>query len=263
MLFATYSTGFKSGGFNSSFSNRALGQSRLFQAETVSNYEVGLRSELLDRAVTANATLYRTTIDDLQDRGFDGLIFTTRNVGSLRQQGVEFDVSVRPIRALSVGVSGAYLDSRYLDFRNAPNLPAFTGTQDLTGKRANFSPRWQGNAFVQLQDKLPSGYGVLARTDIRYQSSSNIGSDSNDNPDTIEPGYSLVSARMSLTTPDERFQFSLFGDNLFDKGYCVQRVTQTAESLLGVRNPATGATAIRCIVGSPRRYGLQVKMSFR
>ena len=263
MLFATYSTGFKSGGFNSSFSNRALGQSRVFQAETVSNYEAGLRSELLDRAVTVNATLYRTTIDDLQDRGFDGLIFTTRNVGSLRQQGVEFDVSVRPIRSLSAGISGAYLDSKYLDFRNAPNLPAFSGTQDLTGKRANFSPRWQGNAFVQAQDKLSSGYGVLARTDIKYQSSSNTGSDSNNNPDTVEPGYSLVSARMSLITPDERFQFSLFGDNLFDKGYCIQRVTQTAESLLGVRNSVTGATAIRCIVGSPRRYGLQVKMSFR
>uniref|UniRef100_UPI0035C8123C hypothetical protein n=1 Tax=Sphingomonas sp. TaxID=28214 RepID=UPI0035C8123C len=48
-----------------------------------------------------------------------------------------------------------------------------------------------------------------------------------------------------------------------DKGYCIQRVTQTAESLLGVRNSATGATAIRCIVGAPRRYGLQVRMSFR
>lgn len=263
MLFATYSTGFKSGGFNSSFSNRVLGQGRIFQAETVTNYEAGVRSELFGRAVTANATLYRTTIDDLQDRGFDGLIFTTRNVGSLRQQGVEFDLVARPVDALSMGVAGAYLDSRYLDFRNAPNLPAFSGTQDLTGTRANFSPKWQGNAFVQLQQKLASGHGILARTDIRYQSASNIGSDSNNNPDTIEPTYALVSARLALTTPDERFQFSLFADNLFDKGYCIQRVTQTAESLLGVRNSATGATAIRCIVGAPRRYGLQVRMSFR
>jgi len=263
MLFATYSTGFKSGGFNSSFSSRVLGQGRIFQAETVTNYEVGIRSELFDRAITANATLYRTTIDDLQERGFDGLIFTTRNVGSLRQQGVEFDLVARPTRTLSMGVAGAYLDSQYLDFRNAPNLPAFGGTQDLTGTRANFSPEWQGNGFVQFQDKLASGHGILARTDVRYQAATNLGSDSNANPDTIEPAYALFSARLALTTPDERFQFSLFGDNLFNKGYCGQRVTQTAESLLGVRNPATGATAIRCVVGSPRRYGAQVRMSFR
>jgi iron complex outermembrane receptor protein len=263
MVFATYSTGFKSGGFNSSFANRALGQARVFQAETVTNYEAGIRAEFFDRRLTANATLYRTTIDDLQDRGFDGLIFTTRNVGSLRQQGVEFDVSVRPVRAFTAGVSGAYLDSRYLDFRNAPNLPAFAGTQDLTGARANFSPKWQGNAFVQFQDKMPNGIGLLARTDIRHQSAANVGSDSNNNPDTVEPRYNLVSARIGLTSSDERFQISVFGDNLFDKGYCIQRVTQTAESLLGVRNALTGATAIRCIVGTSRRYGVQLKMNFK
>lgn len=261
MLFATYSTGFKSGGFNSSFSNRPLGQARVFQAETVANYEAGIRSQWFDRAVTANATLYRTTIDNLQDRGFDGLIFTTRNVASLRQQGVEFDVTVRPTRNVTLGVSGAYLDSEFLDFRNAPNLPAFTGTQDLTGSRANFSPEWQGNAFAQFQGRMASGWGITARSDLRFTSDANIGSDSNGNPDTVEPGYTLLSGRLAVTAPDERFEVSLFGENLTDTGYCAQRVTQTGESLLGVRNPVTGATAIRCLTGTPRRYGVQVKMA--
>ncbi|HEY8602852.1 TonB-dependent receptor [Tsuneonella suprasediminis] len=263
MLFASYSTGFKSGGFNSTLSSTALGQSRLFGAETVQNYEAGVRSRLFDRKITANATVFRTDIDGLQDRGFDGFIYAIRNVGSLRQQGVEFDLAAYPARGVSVGVGGTYLDSKFLDFRNAPNLPALPGTQDLTGTRANFSPEWQGNAFAQWDGEIGGGWGLLARGDLRYTSKANIGSDTNGNPQTIEPAYALLGARLELTSPDERYSIALFGENLTDSNYCVLRLAQTADSLFGLRDPATGGTAIRCIVGSPRRYGIQFRMNLR
>ncbi len=261
-LFGSYSTGFKSGGFNSSFSSSNLGQSRLFRAETVDNYELGVRSQLLDRRITANVTAFRTTIYDLQDRGFDGLQFLTRNVGSLRQQGIEFDLSARPVSGALLGIAGAYLDSEYLDFQNAPNLPGLPGTQDLTGTRANFSPEWQGNVYAQYDTDLPGGFGLLGRVDMKFVSDANLGSDSNNNPDTIQPGYQLVSGTLALSAPDDRWQFSLFGENLLDQGYCIQKVTQTAESILGVRDPTRNSTAIRCIVGQPRRYGVELKVSF-
>ena len=261
-VFTSYSTGFKSGGFNSSFSRTNLGQTRVFGAETVENIDFGIRSQFLDRALRVNATVYRMTVDGVQDRGFDGLQFTTRNVGSLRQQGVEFDLAAYPVRGVSLGVSGAYLDSEYTSFQNAPNLPGLPGTQDLTGTRANFSPEWQGNAFVQYDTELAGGWGLLARSDLRFVSSQNLGSDSNNNPDTIEPAYQLLSARLGITSPDDRISVALFGENITNQGYCGLRVTQTAESLLGVRNLATNSTAIRCVVGSPRRYGVELGFSF-
>ena len=261
-LFTSYSTGFKSGGFNSSFSRTNLGQTRVFGAETVENIDFGIRSQFLDRVLTVNATVYRMTIDGVQDRGFDGLQFTTRNVGSLRQQGVEFDLAVNPVRDVSLGVAGAYLDSEYTSFENAPNLPGVPGTQNLTGTRANFSPKWQGNAFVQYDKEFASGWRLLARSDLRFVSSQNLGSDSNNNPDAIEPAYQLLSARLGITTPSERLRIALFGENITDTGYCGLRVTQTAESLLGVRDPANNSTAIRCVVGSPRRYGVELGFSF-
>lgn len=261
-VFGSYSTGFKSGGFNSSFSRTILGQSRLFNAETVANYDVGIRSQMFDRRVTTNVTLYRMDIDGVQERGFDGLQFTTRNVGSLRQQGVEFDLSARPVRDILVGVSGAYLDSEYTSYRNAPNLPGLPGTQDLTGTRANFSPKWQGNAYAQYDGDLGGGWTWMARGDLRFVSSQNLGSDSNNNPDTIEPAYQLLSARLGVTTPDDRVSLALFGENITDTGYCGQRVTQTAESLLGVRDSSRNSTVIRCVVGSPRRYGLEARFQF-
>jgi iron complex outermembrane receptor protein len=263
MLFASYSTGFKSGGFNSTLSSSVLGQNRLFGAETVQNYEAGVRSSLFDRKITANATLFRTDIDGLQDRGFDGFIYAIRNVGSLRQQGVEFDLAAHPATGVSLGVAGTYLDSKFLDFRNAPNLPGFSGTQDLTGTRANFSPTWQGNAFAQWDGQIGGGWGLLARGDLRYTSSANIGSDTNGNPDTVEPGHALIGARLELKSPDERYTLALFGENLTDRNYCVLRLAQTADSLFNLRDATDGSTAIRCIVGSPRRYGVQFRMSLR
>lgn len=263
MLYGFYSTGFKSGGFNNTQSTTALGQARVFQPETVSNWEGGVKSSFLDGAVLANVNLFRSTLDDYQSRGFNGIAYTIRNVGSLRQQGVEGEFRVRLVRPVTLGVAGTYLDSEFLDFRNAPNLPAFTGTQDLTGKRSTFSPKWQGNAYAQYDGAI-GGRGLtwLARFDIQFRSSANIGSDDNADPDTVQRAYSVMGARVALNGPDERWQIALYGANLADTDYCTYKLPQTAESLLGVRNPATGGTAIRCYVGAPRTAGAQFSVKF-
>jgi iron complex outermembrane receptor protein len=100
MVFANYSTGFKSGGFSSGGGVPALGQRRIFNRETVENYEFGVRSEWLDRSLTANLTLYRMDISGYQDRSFDGVSFIVRNAGELRHQGIELDMRLRPSRRL-------------------------------------------------------------------------------------------------------------------------------------------------------------------
>ena len=263
MLYGSYSTGFKSGGFNNTMSTTVLGQARVFQPETVSNWEGGVKSTFLSGAILANVNVFRSTLDDYQSRGFNGLAYTVRNVGSLRQQGVEGEFRVKPLRPITLGVTGTYLDSEFLDFRNAPNLPAFSGTQDLTGKRSTFSPRWQGNGYAQYDAPLGgSGLTWMARFDLQFRSSANIGSDDNADPNTVQSAYSVMGARVALNGPNERWQVALYGANLADTRYCTYKLPQTAESLLGVRNPVTGATAVRCYVGAPRTIGAQFSVKF-
>ncbi|MCZ8173135.1 MAG: TonB-dependent receptor, partial [Brevundimonas sp.] len=146
MVFASFATGFKSGGFDSSApTTGAVGSAnRTFLPETTKNWELGIKSNLFDNKLILNATLYRTRVNDLQFRSFDGLTFRTRNNGKVQQQGVEVDAIARPVPELTLTLGVAYLDSKYLDFRGAPGLPAFGGTQDLTGTRLPFSPKWQG-----------------------------------------------------------------------------------------------------------------------
>ena len=57
MLFATYSTGYKSGGFNSEGGGVPLNERRIFGPEESTNFELGLKSKLFDNTMTANVTL--------------------------------------------------------------------------------------------------------------------------------------------------------------------------------------------------------------
>ena len=97
MVFATISSGFKSGGFNTDGTFPALTRrQRIFGPEDTTNYEVGFKTDIADGAMRLNATLFRMDISGFQDRAFDGISFITRNVGSLRQQGFEADATLAP-----------------------------------------------------------------------------------------------------------------------------------------------------------------------
>ncbi len=95
---------------------------RLFDRETVTNYELGVKSSWWDRRIKANVTLFSMDIAGFQDRAFDGVSFIVRNAGELRQQGVEMDLSIAPSRDFSISGSVAYLDSAFTDFATASNL---------------------------------------------------------------------------------------------------------------------------------------------
>ena len=161
MFFANYSTGYKSGGYNSGGGSPALSTfdptgnlistQRVFDQETVNNYELGARTNWLDRALTANLTLYRMDIAGYQDRAFDGTSFTIRNAGNLRQQGFELDLIVEPVRQPDRSPARSPISTpRSPIIRTPPGLPGLGGTQDLRGKPVTFSPEFSGRARRRL-----------------------------------------------------------------------------------------------------------------
>ena len=138
MLFATASTGYKSGGFNSQSggSESPWEERRIFGPEETTNYELGVKSTLLDGAMTANATLFRMDVDDFQDRAFDGLSFIVLNAGELRQQGVEADINWAPIEQLRiVRASVTWIPSTWTS--RAPRRCRVVAPQDLKGASAD------------------------------------------------------------------------------------------------------------------------------
>ena len=119
MLFATYATGFRSGGFNpEGFDSvaEAAGADRVYDTETVDNIEVGAKGGMFDNRVVVNLNYFHTEIDDLQDRRFDGVNFLMQNVEELTQQGVELDIQARPVDQLYTVLGVSYLDSSFGNF---------------------------------------------------------------------------------------------------------------------------------------------------
>ena len=264
MVFASYATGFKSGGFDSSPpTTAAVGSAnRTFLPERTKNWELGVKSSLFDRKLIFNATLYRTRIDDLQFRTFDGLTFRTRNNGKVQQQGVEVDIVARPVPELTLTLGTAYLDSKYLDFRGAPNLPAFGGTQDLTGTRLPFSPKWQGAASAAYEGRLNQDLKWSLRADLSFASASNVGAQGDNNPDAIQPGYALLGARFGIGAEDGNWEVAVAGQNLTNKAYCLNMAPQVQDQQFLLRNTVTGGTVLRCTLNEPRQVNIEFTKKF-
>jgi iron complex outermembrane recepter protein len=264
MLFTSFSTGFKSGGFDSAPATTGPtgAAGRTFLPETVKNYEFGVKSQLFDRRLTANVTAFRSRINDLQFRTFDGVQFRTRNNGKVRQQGIEFDTMARPIPPLTLTLSGTYLDSEYLEFKGAPGLPGFGGAQDLTGERLPYSPKWQGAASGQYVGNLMGDLTWMVRADMSFTTSNLLASAGDNNPDSRQGGYTTFGGRVAIRGPQERWSVALVGQNLTNKDFCTGIFTQPSNAAFGLNNTVTGATALRCTLNEPRQVSLELNARF-
>jgi len=271
LLFTSYSTGYKSGGFNSGAGYRAPTLpplDRVFSKETSDSFEVGMKSTLADGRAHVNLTAFLMNLHDFQDRAFDGTTFNVINAGNMRNKGLEADADWAVNEHLLLFGTFGYLDAEFSKYPNASCLPYPaqvdpTCVQDLKGKRPVYAAKYQGSAGLQLEGDLGSNVGYLFRTDVNYTSDNNLNSVNDNNPQGIQPSYTLLSARFSLMFgADRNFTLTLFGDNLTDEGYCTNKVAQVLDNTLGLRDPVTGGTVMRCGVAPPRTYGFSIKAQF-
>jgi iron complex outermembrane receptor protein len=136
--YATYARSFKSGGINLTglpfldAANTVLDFTKeTVKPETVNHFELGLKTQFLDRRVTFNLAGFWTEIDNYQATVNNGAINVIRgylaNAGKVRVRGVEFDSSFRPSERFNVYANGAFTDAKYVRFTNAPCPPELTG----------------------------------------------------------------------------------------------------------------------------------------
>ncbi len=279
LLFTSYSTGYKSGGFNSGGGWRAPTLpplNREFKKETSDNIEVGVKSTLAGGAARLNATLFRMNLSDFQDRAFDGTSFNVINAGNLRNQGLELDGDLAVTDSLRLFAALGYLDSEFTQYPNASCLPYPSQVnpacvQNLKGKRPVYTPEYQGSMGAQVEGDFGNhNLGYAFRTDLSYTDTTNINSINDNNPQGIQTSTTLLSMRYSLLFGERRnYTLSVFGDNLTNEGYCAFKTAQVLDTNIGttatgrgLRDPVTGGTVMRCGVAPPRTYGVSIKAAF-
>ena len=89
----------------------------------------------------------------------------------------------------------------------------------------------------------------------------NVGTSSNNNPQSMQDSYSLVNARVGLRSASGNWDVTLFGNNLTDEDFCASIFEQAFGGPLGAIDPVNNTSVMRCNLGAPTTWA--VRASFR
>ncbi len=243
----TYSTGFRSGGFNAP--GVVLPD---FQDETLTNYEIGLKSQFWDGRVTFNLAGFMSESEDFQFFFVDATTASQiiSNLGEVDLWGFDADFNIRASDQLTIYGGVGYTDSEIKDIGN-PALEAYltasgVNIASVIGAHSPKTTDWNINIGAQHVQPVGNGLNVVLRADYEYQGDKYWQLDNIDVRDPIH----LVGLRASLE--GERWTASLWTKNLLDEKYYADF------------NPFeySGAPFDLAFQARPRTYGFDVKVNF-
>jgi iron complex outermembrane receptor protein len=249
MAYASYSRGFKAGGYNA-FAFQIVqpdGTPADFEPEFVDNYEIGVKTLLADGRVRFNATAFFMDYEDLQVNQLipnaQGVIdFQTSNAATAETRGIELELAARLMAGLDLTVGYGYTDAKFKRFPGAT-----PGGADFGGNRLAQSPRQSLGATLQYRYGLTGDWDLMARGEYIHRASRF--SDAANSPALEVPAYDLVNVRLGLERSDGTLGAWLWSRNLFDKDYANSRF---------FGSPAFAPGAIFQNIGIERTWGLEV-----
>jgi iron complex outermembrane receptor protein len=250
MLYANVSTGFRSGGFNGGAGTNPLIPAT-FDPETVTAYEIGLKSRFADDKIQLNAALYRNEFRDLQVQNQFVVGLTTlsaiRNAAQAFAQGAEFELVARPVPELTLNATANFAKSEYKEYITGPppNYPAAPNGISLAGKEIPFTPRSKFTLGARYDIDL-GGSGTITPSANAIISSSYFNTDFNTLIDK-QNAYAKFDARLGWLSQDGRYGIDLFIENIGN---------------VAVKNRGVfGSTGLNASYETPRFFG--VKLSFK
>jgi iron complex outermembrane receptor protein len=251
LAYASLSTGFKGGGVNPR--PFVADQALPFDPETLTTYEVGFKSDLLDRRLRLNGAAFLNKYDDIilgklvcPESSLPSPCLRPENIGSADVKGLELEASIFPVDGLSIDGSIAYLDFEYTGASTG-------GFLDGTGIPADgitpYTPELTYSFGIQYDYEMTAGT-VSARFDGAFQDE--VYTNAENTSWSLVDSRFLGNARLSYTTADEDWRVALEVENLFDKYYFLSRSDVTSNAL-GV---VTG------VPGLPRTWSVSVARRF-
>lgn len=283
MLYATFTTGFKGGGFDvrsnanpdpSYGVNIATAGGVInnpgkvgvfeFEEETATSFELGGKFTLADGAAELNVALYHTVYEDLQTSQFDGSLgFNVTNAGEATSQGLEVDGRWLLAEGLTLSGSAAYLDFQYDSFPNnqcyfgqASNSTEFPGLCDVSGQRREFTPEYQGTLSLDHVVGLGDNLELHSTLDLIY-SDEYMASPTLD-PNMVQEAYTKVNLRVALGAADGQWDVALVGKNLTDEDV----MTFGNSTPLSTALTAGKGTAYYAFFDRPRSVAIQGTFRF-
>ena len=248
MAYGSYSTAFKSGGFNTDIMTSRLtdpANQMKYLKQKVTTIEFGLKSELMQRRLRLNAAVFQTKGSDYQVQQFvvtpEGqTTVSVTNAGRVKIEGMELDAMAKLGPSLSLSANFAYSDAKFEEFKNGGGLGVHFDDHSLA-----FAPRLKGTVSADYS-KMIGDYMLRAHVNAVHTG------EQYSNPNNLAvnkiAASNLLGARFSVEG-GERFPWtvSVWGKNLGNKLYIVNQNV----SFLGVN---------RAIYGMPRTVGVSLSV---
>jgi iron complex outermembrane recepter protein len=223
MLYASFSQGFKAGGFNGS-DTTGIAANLPYSPEYVNAYEVGLKSQWLDDTLLLNLDAFRSNYRNLQVVVEEGYatgngVAVVRNAAASRSQGIELEAQWIAGQYFRLSTDLTYLNSYYVNYPNASPTALQTAdglaAQNLSGQPTEYAPTWSGSVTGAFTARLPNGLKFTAAA-IPFFTSSYYVLASEDGP-SRQNEYVRLDARLTLETGDGHWAIDLIGKNLTDR----------------------------------------------
>ena len=211
MAYASVARGYKAGGFNTDGTLDA--DLRQFDEEFLIEYELGVKSRLLEDKLHLKAAVFHDDRSDQQvksstgrirENGSTEFIDFIGNAATGTNNGVEFEAVWYPTESLSFTSNFGVLDATFDSFINSEN-------QDLAGRDQAHAPGYMAHLAANYS-KGPWSVSVsIDAKDSFYFSDSHDGQ---------SEAYEILNTNIGYS--GENWRLSLWGRNLTDQDYAVR-----------------------------------------
>mgnify|MGYP001232584470 CR=1 FL=1 len=237
--YGSISTGFKGGGYEDTPAN-AIAVTIPFDPETVTNYEVGFKANLMDKRMRLNTSMFMMDYKDLQvqQTNEDCLCNITDNASNAEIKGIEVEFQYAVTDTLIILASGSMLDTEYKDFLENSGV-------DSSGNKLQRTPENQfslgfdwhlGNAAHV--DSWTLNVNYYWQDDMYWQPANA----------NLEDSYGLLDGRLSYAPPEADWSVSAWIKNASDEEYRTNIIPFFGEEVGQY--------------GAPRTYGMDLRVSF-
>ncbi len=265
MTYAQWSTGYKGGGVNPRpfYPQQVLS----FGPETLTSYEVGFKSDLLDRRIRFNVAAFYSKYKGIQltltnctvqaGAGFGAPCALPVNAGDADMKGIEIETTLRPTEGLLIDGSMAFLDfdyKKFASFSTGAGTVSVGGPTNINapqfGDYPAFTPRWKWSGGIQYEVDMGDSGSITPRFDAAYQGM--IHTNPINRTSNKIPGYWLANARLTWSNAGRDLDVALEVTNLFDEYY-----------YLSINDQTTGGQGYtNAQPGRPREWAITVKKKF-
>ncbi|MES2322934.1 MAG: TonB-dependent receptor [Pseudomonadota bacterium] len=259
--YASVSTGFKSGGFGDG--------GRFFKPEFITNYELGLKSEWFNRALTFNVSAFAMKYKDMQVSSVERLQngqqqVVTGNAARSSINGVETEFNWRIGRSDRLMGNANWLDATYGDFITCDSSYMDCNTQsiNLKGNKLRHAPTFSMTAAYEHDFAIGDGK-LTPRASVHYQTKSYI-SEFNTTPGPAQLAGSFADAReqKAYSTLDLALRYEAAGRKWLAEVFVMNATDEAVKTDANWVAAGTPGQTWVAFYNPPRTAGVRISAKF-